>query len=84
MQRIFTSIQQIRITGANKKRGSFKSIFEQYNESIKVIENFNKNNFAMAEGKVSEIQILEQMPGMDYFTHFYNWINANRDTKGSL
>jgi len=29
----------------------------------------------MANGKPSEILILENMPCLDYYTHFYNWLD---------
>jgi hypothetical protein len=48
--------------------------FEQINRAEKVIEDFNRNNYLMANGVPSEILILEHSQALDYYTHYYTWL----------
>ena len=57
--------------------GAYETPLEKQRKARQVIEDFNRNNYLMAQGVPSEIQILENMPTLDYFTHFYNWLDQN-------
>jgi hypothetical protein len=38
----------------------------------------------MAEGKASEILILENMSVSDYYTHFYQWLDLNKPNANKI